>query len=111
MFLFILLPPFCGVFAKLVVRNEDELYSEDGSMDAQRIFAEADVINSTVRQSIHCPFIEEELKYFEYFIVDQDGNEQRDVIEAQIPIDNIIDNMQLTNTYEPWITGHVILRY
>ena len=110
MFLFILLPYLSVVFAKLVVRHEDELYLEDGNMDAERILAEADVINSTVRQCAHCPFVEEELKYFEYFIVDEDGNEQRDVIEAQIPIDNIIDNMQLTNTKEPWITGHVILR-
>ena len=99
-----------AVFTKLVVRNEDEIYLEDGSMDAQRIFAEADVINSTIRQSEHCSFVDEELKYFEYFIVDEEGTEERNIIEAQIPIDNIIDSRQVTNIHEPWITGHIILR-
>jgi len=99
-----------AVFTKLVVRNEDEIYMEDGSMDAQRIFAEADVINSTIRQSEHCSFVDEELKYFEYFIVDEEGTEERNIIEAQIPIDNIIDSRQVTNIHEPWITGHIILR-
>ena len=95
---------------KLLVNNEAELFDDNGDYDFERIFGEADLINSTNYQSETCPEIEEQQRFYEYFIKTEAG-EEKDVIEAVIPIDLKIKSLEMHNIEEPWIIGSVWLRY
>ena len=99
----------CQSESKLVVNDAKELFGDDGDYDFDRIFVEADLINSTNHQSETCPGTEEQLRFYEYFIKTEEG-EERDVLEAVLPIDVRIRSLELTNINEPWIVGYAWLR-
>ena len=96
--------------SKLVVSSIDDLYLEDGTMDTDLILGQADLHNSTRYWSEECPHIEEELQYFEYWVLDEAGAEEQRFLEARMPLYVTNQTRTMTNIDEPWVQGHVVLR-
>ena len=96
--------------SKLVVSSIDDLYLEDGTMDTDLILGQAVLHNSTRYWSEECPDIEEELQYFEYWVVSEAGAEERRFLEARMPLYVTNQTRTMTNIEEPWVQGHVVLR-
>ena len=95
--------------SKLVVSSIDDLYLEDGTMDSDLILGQAVLHNSTRYWSEECPDIEEELQYFEYWVVSEAGAEERRFLEARMPINEVTSRL-VRNALEPWIAEEVLIR-
>ena len=98
------------VRTKLVVSSYDELYREDGSLDADLILSQARLVSEVTQRSPDCPDIEEFVRVYEYFLIGESGEEERILMDAQIPIDLTNVTMTMTNQDEPWIKGDIELR-
>ena len=108
--LFSLVLTISVVQTKLVVSSFDELYREDGSLDADLIFSKARLVSEVTQRSYDCPDIEEFLRVYEYFLIDENGEEEQILMDAQMPIDLKNNTMTMTNKDEPWIKADVELR-
>ena len=75
------------VQSKLVVSSYDELYREDGSLDADLILSQARLVSEVTQRSPDCPDIEEFVRVYEYFLIGESGKEERTLMDAQMPID------------------------
>ena len=101
---------FSLAVSKLVVFSIDDLYLEDGTMNTDLILDQADLHNSTRYWSEECPHIEEELQYFEYWVLSEAGAEEQRFLEARMPLYVTNQTRTMTNINEPWVQGHVVLR-
>ena len=105
-----LLFPFSVIQSKLVVRSYDELYREDGSVDAEMIMSQARLVSEVTQRSTYCPDIEEYVRVYEYFLINENGEEEQVLMDAQLPIDLRNLTMTMTNENEPWIKADIVLR-
>ena len=101
---------FSLVHTKLVVSSYDELYREDGSLDADLILSQARLVSEVTQRSPDCPDIEEFVRVYEYFLIGESGEEERILMDAQMPIDLTNVTMTMFNTEEPWINADIELR-
>ena len=108
--LFLLVLLISMVRTKLVVSSFDELYREDGSLDADLILSQARLVSEVTQRSTDCPDIEEFVRVYEYFLIGESGEEEQILMDAQIPIDLKNVTMTFTNQDEPWIKGDIELR-
>ena len=84
---------FSMVQSKLVVSSYDELYREDGSLDADLILSQARLVSEVTQRSPDCPDIEEFVRVYKYFLIGESGEEERILMDAQMPIDLTIVTM------------------
>ena len=108
--LFSLVLTISVVQTKLVVSSFAELYREDGSLDADLIFSKARLVSEVTQRSTDYPDIEEYLRVYEYFLIDENGEEEQTLMDAQMPIDLKNNTMTMTNKDEPWIKANIELR-
>ena len=109
--LFSLVLTISVVQTKLVVSSFAELYREDGSLDADLIFSKARLVSEVTQRSTDYPDIEEYLRVYEYFLIDENGEEEQTLMDAQMPIDLKNNTMTMTNKDEPWIKANIELRW
>ena len=108
--LFSLVLSISAVRTKLVVSSFAELYREDGSLDGDLIINNARLVSEVTQRSSDCPDIEEMLRVYEYFLINEDGEEEQILMDAQLPIDLENVTMTMTNQEEPWIKSDIVLR-
>ena len=107
---FFLLTSLSVTWSKLVVSSFDDLYLEDGSLDSEMILSKARLVSEVKQQSPDCPDIEEYIRVYEYFLIDEHGEEEQILMDGQFPIDITNQTMTMTNQEEPWIKGVIELR-
>ena len=105
--LFSLVLSISVVRTKLVVSSFAELYREDGSLDGDLIINNARLVSEVTQRSSDCPDIEEMLRVYEYFLINEDGEEEQILMDAQLPIDLENVTMTMTNQEEPWIKSDI----
>ena len=108
--LFSLVLSISVIQSKLVVSSYDELYLEDGNLDVHLIMSQARVVSEVNQTSTDCPDIEEIIRVYEYFLLKENGEEERILMDAQLPIDVKDTKMTFTNSEEPWIKADIVLR-
>ncbi len=97
------------VRARVVILSYDELYREDGSLDADLILSQARLISEVTRRSPDCPDIEEFVRVHEYFLIGESVEEEQILMDAQMPINLTNVTMIFTNQDEPWIIIFVFI--
>ena len=107
---FFLLTSLSVTWSKLVVSSFDDLYLEDGSLDSEMILSKARLVSEVKQQSPDCLDIEEYIRVYEYFLIDEHGEEEQILMDGQFPIDITNQTMTMTNQEEPWIKGVIELR-
>lgn len=98
------------VQSKLVVSSYDELYREDGNLDTDLILSQARLVSEVTQRSPDCPDIEESVRVYEYFLIGENGEEERILMDAQMPIDLTNVTRTVSNAEEPWIKANIELR-
>ena len=109
MFLLSLLITMEAVSSRLVLESWAEIYREDGSVDLDRLLAEADIVSVSTEPYQECPEVNVNVTEYEIFLMEE-GVEVRDTLEKQEIYDIWNTTKTVRSMSEPWIKGDIMLR-